>query len=230
MFADIRYSIRTLVKSPQFTIVALVVLALGIGANAAIFSVVNAVLLRPLPFRDPDRLVLLSMHRARDAAVTLPFSFPDYFDLRDQSGSFDAIGAWSFGRGNVSAGEPEQVMFAAATANVFSILGVAPAIGPGFVPSDDRAGARRVAIIRHGLLQRRFGADRGAVGRPLTLDGRTYEIAGVLPPSFRFLSVQRDTDVWLPLGSDPFVDRRYARGLRSAGVLGRLKSGVTLAS
>src|SRR5262245_5047853 len=229
MNADLRSSFRALAASPQFTIVALVVLALGIGANAAIFSVVNAVLLRPLPFRDPDRLVLVSMQRDRGAGVLLPMSFPEYFDVRDQSGSFEAIGAWSFGRGNVSAVEPEQVLYAVATANVFSILGVAPAIGPGFTAADDQPGARRAAVISHGLWQRRFGSNPAVVGQPLTLDGRTYEIAGVLPPSFRFLSVPRDTDVWLPVGSDPFTDRRFARGLRSAGVIGRLKGGVTLA-
>src|SRR5262245_2977483 len=228
MLSDFRSGFRALAASPQFTIVALVVLALGIGANAAIFSVVNAVLLRPLPFRDPDRLVLVSMQRAREAAVALPFSFPDYFDVRDQSRSFDAIAAWSFGRGNVSADEPEQVLFAVTTANFFSILGVTPAIGAGFLDSDDRPGARRAAIISHGLWQRRFAASPTVVGRTVTMDGRTYEIAGVLPKSFRFLSVPRDTDVWLPIGSDPFSDRRYARGLHSAGVLGRLKEGVTL--
>src|SRR5262245_11961419 len=131
MFADLRYSWRSLAASPQFTTVALLVLALGIGANAAIFSVVNGVLLRPLPFRDPDRLVLLAMQRDREAA-TLPLSFPDYFDLRESSRSFEAVGAWSFGRGNVSADEPEQVLFGVATANIFSILGVTPALGPGF--------------------------------------------------------------------------------------------------
>jgi putative ABC transport system permease protein len=229
MLADLRSSFRALAASPQFTIVALIVLALGIGANAAIFSVVNAVLLQPLPFHDPDRLVLLSMQRNREAGVMLPMSFPDYFDVRDQSGSFMALGAWAFGRGNVSADEPEQVLYAVATANVFSILGVAPAIGPGFAPADDQPGARRAAVISHGLWQRRFGSNPGVVGQSLTLDGRTYEITGVLPASFRFLSVPRDTDVWLPVGSDPFTDRRYARGLRSAGVIGRLKSGVTLA-
>jgi putative ABC transport system permease protein len=225
---DLRYSLRALGASPQFTFVALLVLALGIGANAAIFSVVNGVLLRPLPFHEPDRLVLLSMQRDRDAAA-LPFSFPDYFDVRDQSRSFDALGAWSFGRGNVAADEPEQVLFAVATANFFSILGVTPEIGPGFVAADDRPGARRVAVISRGLWQRRFGSSPTVVGRPLSMDGRVYEIAGVLPASFRFLSVPRDTDVWLAAGSDPFTDRRYARGLHSAGVLGRLKNGVTLA-
>ena len=229
MITDLRSSVRALIKAPQFTLVALVVLALGIGANAAIFSIVNAVLLRPLPFRDADRLVLLSTERFRDAGLTLPFSLPEYFDVRDQSGSFDEVAAWVFARGNVSAGEPEQVLFAVTTANLFAMLGVTPHIGPGFLPADDRAGARRVAIISHGLWRRRFGSDRRAVGQSLTLDGATYEIAGVLPPSFRFLSIQQDTDVWLPLGSDPFVDRRFARGLRSAGVLGRLKRGVTLA-
>src|SRR5262245_38204954 len=112
MLADLRSSCRTLAASPQFTLVALAVLALGIGANAAIFSVVNAVLLRPLPFHDPDRLVLLSMQRDPEAGVMLPMSFPDYFDLRDESGSFEAVAAWAFGRGNVSAAEPEQVLYA----------------------------------------------------------------------------------------------------------------------
>src|SRR5262245_49776005 len=228
MFADIRSSFRTLAAAPQFTVVAVVVLALGIGANAAIFTVVNAVLVRPLPFHDPERLVLLSMQRD-GGGVMQPMSFPDYFDVRDQSGSFEAIGAWAFGRGNVSTAEPEQVLYAVATANIFSILGVAPAIGPGFTPSDDRPGARRAAIISHGLWQRRFGSSPSVVGQSLTLDGRTYEISGVLPASFRFRSVPRDTDVWLPFGSDPVTDRRYARGLRSAGVIGRLKGGVTLA-
>src|SRR5215471_3722769 len=199
MNADLRSSFRSLTASPQFTIVAVVVLALGIGANAAIFSVVNAVLLRPLPFPEPDRLVLLSMQRDRDAGLMLPVSFPDFFDVRDQSRSFDAIGAWAFGRGNVAAGEPEQVLYAVATANIFSILGVMPAIGTGFTPSDDRPGGRQAAVISHGLWQRRFGSNPAIVGQPLALDGRSYEIVGVLPSSFRFLSVPRDTDVWLPI-------------------------------
>jgi putative ABC transport system permease protein len=131
MLPDLRSSSRALAASPQFTVVVLIVLALGIGANAAIVSVVNAVLLRPLPFHDPDRLVLLSMQRDREPGVMLPMSFPDYFDVRDQRGSFEAIGAWAFGRGNVSAAEPEQVLYAVATSNIFSILGVALAIGPG---------------------------------------------------------------------------------------------------
>src|SRR5262245_7973251 len=167
MIADLRSSFRALGSSPQFTIVALVVLGLGIGANAAIFSVVNAVLLRPLPFKDPDRLVLLAMQRDRDAGSMLPVSFPDYFDVRDQGGSFEAVGAWAFGRGNLSAAEPEQVLYAVATSNVFSILGASPALGPGLTAADDRPGARRVAVISHGLWQRRFGSNRAIVGRPL---------------------------------------------------------------
>src|SRR5882762_3215461 len=134
LFNDLRYGLRLLFANRGFTGVVILTLALGIGASTAIFSVVNAVLLRPLPFHDPDRLVLLSMQRDRDAGAALPFSFPDYFDVRDQSRSFDAVGAWSFGRGNVSADEPEQVLFAVATANFFSILGVTPEVGPGFAP------------------------------------------------------------------------------------------------
>src|SRR6266487_353633 len=223
-----RLAIRTLGNAPQFSAVALIVLALGLGANAAIFSVVNSVLLQPLPFRDADRLVLLSTTRLQDAGSPLPFSLPEYADVRSQSTVFDGLAAWAFGRGNVSAESPEQVQFVVVTVNLLSMLGSRPAIGRDFDPADDRAGALPVAIISHGLWQRRFASSPAAIGSALRLDGRLYTVVGVLSPRFRFLNATRDTDVWLPLGSDPFTDRRYARGVRSAAVLGRLKPGVTL--
>jgi len=230
MLADLRYSLRTLIKSPQFTVVALIVLALGIGANASIFTLVYSVLLRPLPFRDADRLVLVSTNKPADGAIALPFSMPDFFDVRDQARTFDGLGAYAFGRGNLSGDEAEQVQFAVTTSSILPTLGVVPALGRGFQPDDDRAGAPRAAIISHGLWLRRFGSLATVVGQALTLDGQRYTIVGVFPSSFRFLNVQRETDLWLPLGSDPFGDRRYARGVHSAGVLGRLKPGVTIAA
>ncbi len=228
MPVSLRLAIRTLGNAPQFSAVALIVLALGLGANAAIFSVVNSVLLQPLPFRDADRLVLLSTTRLQDAGSPLPFSLPEYADVRSQSTVFDGLAAWAFGRGNVSAESPEQVQFVVVTVNLLSMLGSRPAIGRDFDPADDRAGALPVAIISHGLWQRRFASSPAAIGSALRLDGRLYTVVGVLSPRFRFLNAPRDTDVWLPLGSDPFTDRRYARGVRSAAVLGRLKPGVTL--
>src|SRR5262245_4832900 len=225
----LRLAFRTLASTPQFTAAALVVLAIGLGANAAIFTAVNAVLIRPLPFLDAERLVLLSTTRLQDAHVPLPFSFPEYRDVRDQSTVYEGLAAWGFSRGNLSA-EAEQVQFAVVTANLLSMLGSRPTIGRDFTAADDRAGASPVALISHGLWQRRFGSSSEVVGRPVRLDGRLYTVVGVLSPWFRFLSAQSNTDIWLPLGSDPFTDRPYARGLRSAAVIGRLKPATTLAA
>jgi len=225
---SLRLAFRTLANTPQFTAVALIVLAVGLGANAAIFTVVNAVLIRPLPFPNADRLVLLSTTRAQNDRVPLPFSLPEYRDVRDQATVFDGLAAWVYGRGNVSADNPEQAQYAVVTANLLSILGARPALGRDFAPDDDRAGAPPVALISQGLWHRRFGSSPKAVGNLLSLDGRLYTVVGVLGPSFRFLSAHYDTDIWLPVGSDPVLDRPNARGLRSAGVIGRLKPATTL--
>ncbi len=236
-FADIRYGLRMLAKSRQFTLVALTALALGIGANTAIFTVVNSVLIRPLPFRDADRLTIISASRAEQDRTTVPLSLPEFFDVRDESRAFESMSAWALGRFNLSgrgvaeaAGSaPELVQYAVTTANLFSVLGVAPAAGRTFDAADDRAGAPRVVMLSAALWHRYFGSDPSVVGRTVTLDGKDYQVVGVLPAGFRFLSFQHDTDVWLPLGSDPFSDRRYARGVRSMGVIARLKPGATLA-
>jgi len=228
MPSTLRLAFRTLASTPQFTAAALVVLAIGLGANSAIFTAVNAVLIRPLPFPDAERLVLLSTTRVPDKQVPLPVSFPEYRDVRDQSTVFEGLAAWAFSRGNLSAEAPEQVQFAVVTANLLSMLGGRPAIGRDFTAADDRVGASPVALISHGLWQRRLGSASDVVGRPLRLDGRLYTVVGVLSRSFRFLGAQYNTDIWLPLGSDPFSDRPYARGVRSAGVIGRLKPATTL--
>ena len=230
MLNDFRYAVRSLRRAPGFAAVAIVTLALGIGANAAIFGVLNGVLLRPLPFDEADRLVLVSMTRPESGDDRRPFSYPDYADLQERSRSFDGMAAWTFGRSNFTSGDPELLLHAVVTSRFFSILRVQPALGRDFRVEDDRPGAPAIAIISHGFWQRRLGGDPGAVGRPIQLNGRPFDVVGIMPSGFRFLTFRRDTDVWLPLGSDPFVDRRYARSVYGMGVLARLAPGSTIAS
>jgi putative ABC transport system permease protein len=230
MLTDLRHAYRALRRAPGFATVAIVTLALGIGANAAIFSVLNGVLLRPLPFDEADRLVLISMTRPGSGDDRWPFSYPDYADLQERSGSFDGMAAWTLGRFNFTSGEPELLHYGVVTSRFFSVLRVQPALGRDFRVEDDRVGAPAIAIISHGLWQRQLGRDPGAVGRSIRLNGRPFEIVGIMPAGFRFLTFRKDTDVWLPLGSDPFVDRRYARSLYGMAVLARLAPGVTIAS
>jgi putative ABC transport system permease protein len=225
---DIRYAVRTLLRTPAMTITALITLALGIGANTALFSVADAVLLRPLPFADADRLVLLSTTRPAQGLMSLPFSLPNFRDVQQQNQVFDGMAAWALGRFNLAADEPEQVQYAVTTSNFFELLGVTAARGRTFFPAEDTPASGPVVVISHSLWQRRFGSDPAIVGRGISLDGRTYEVVGVLPAGFRFLKFRGDTEVWLPLGPDPFVDRRYARAVHSMGVMARLAPGVTM--
>ncbi len=229
MLSDIRYAVRTLLRTPALTVAALVTLALGIGANTALFSVADAVLLRPLPFADADRLVLLSTTRPAQGMRWLPFSLPNFRDVQQQNQVFDSMAAWALGQFNLAADEPEQVQYAVTTSNFFELLGVTAERGRTFLPSEDTPSSGPVVVIAHSLWQRRFGSDPAIVGRGISLDGRTYEVVGVLPAGFRFLRFREDTEVWLPLGPDPFVDRRYARAVHSMGVLARMAQGVTLA-
>ncbi len=230
MVNDLRYAFRSLKRSPGFAVVAVVTLALGIGANTAIFSVLNGVLLKPLPFDEADRLVLVSMTRPAFGEYRRPFSYPDFADLQERSRSFDGMAAWALGRFNFTSGEPELLHYGVVTSRFFSVLRVQPTLGRDFRAEDDRPGAPAVAIISHGLWQRRLGGDSAVVGRSIQLNGRSFEVVGIMPSGFRFLTFRKDTDVWLPLGSDPFVDRRYARSVYGMGVLARLAPDATIAS
>jgi putative ABC transport system permease protein len=229
MLQDLRHALRSLRHAGGLPLVAILTLALGIGGVSAMFTIVNRVVLHPLPFRDGDRLALLWGSKPHEGQAELPFSQLDFQDLRAQAVSFDELGAWALGRGNLTgSGDPEQVQWAVVTPSLFRILGVTPALGRTFQQEEERPGTAPVAIITHALWQRRFSSAPDVVGQAVTIDKRTLTIVGVLPEDFSFLTFPAKTDVWLPLGADPVDGRRFARGARSMGVLGRLKAGVTL--
>ena len=212
---DLRYAKRLLTKNPGVTLIAIVTLALGIGANTAIFTVVNAFLLRPLPYGDPDRLVMVdSQHRGQSMGV----SFADFEDWRQQNNVFDDLAFFNLRwHANLEFGnETETLNLTFGTANLFSTLQVAPALG--HVPTSTDADT---VIVSHGLWQRRFGGDPGIVGRQLRVDGHSLTVVGVMPPDFRF---PFQSDLWWL--NDRYFDRRR-RSLRIDQTIGRLKPGVS---
>src|SRR3954464_1436380 len=187
---DLRYALRVLLSRPGFTAVAVLTLALGIGANTAIFTVVNAVLLRPLPFREPARLVLL-MERASQLP-TITTSWPNYVDWRDQSRSFESIAATRpLTMTLTGEGEPDRIPARMATASLLPTLGVSPAVGRAITDEDDKPGAAGVVLLSDALWHRRFGGSTAAIGRSITLDNKPYTIVGVLPPRFQVLQPAR---------------------------------------
>jgi putative ABC transport system permease protein len=194
------------------------------------FTVVNRVILDPLPFKDADRLVLLWGSKPHEGQPEIPFSQPDFEDLRARAAAFSTVGAWALGQGTLTGGEPEQVQWAVVTASLFEVLDIGTALGRTFVAAEDKPGTAPVAVISHRLWQRRFGGASDAVGATLNLDDRSVHIVGVLPASFSFLTFPSATDVWLPLGADPVGGRRFARGARSMGVVARLRAEISLAA
>jgi putative ABC transport system permease protein len=233
MFQDLRYGFRTLRQRPGFTLVAVMALALGIGANTAIFSVVNAVLLRPLPFADPDRLVIVWQSNQQGEYSQLSLTYPNYDELRKQCQACAEIGAWNsynYTRFALTGGaQPEEAQYAVVSASLFSVLGVKPALGRAFLPEEDQLGAARVAIISHGLWQRRWAGDPKLLGQPVTLNGQSYTVVGIMPPGFVFPRFPKDAEIWTPLSGDPIPGRRFSPGTRYLNVIARLKAGAPLA-
>jgi predicted permease len=237
MFKELRYAARTLLKRPGFSLVAVFTLALGIGANTAIFSVVNATLLRPLPFKDPERVVLVWGYLPKMAQVAdkLPNSSANYVNLKAQSQSFEQLAAfrsWSWQL--TGEGEPERVRGARVTAEFFEAVGAGPALGRVFTAEEDRPNSARVALISHGLWQRRFGGDKNVVGRTMMLTGQSTMVIGVMPEGFRFpgganlipgLQFAMQNDVWMPLAITE--EERQQHGNLNLAVIGRLKPGVS---
>jgi predicted permease len=234
LLQDIRYGIRMLAKNPGFTAIAVLTLALGIGANTAIFSVVNAELLRPLPFRDPGQLVRVASANARIHTVSGAVSYPDFADWRSQNHVFQDMAAYmdsSYALTGIE--QPAHLAAANVSASMFNVLGVSPELGRDFQPEDDEPN-HHVAILSHRLWKERFGGDPQIIGRVITLDNTAYTVVGVMPASFQYL-LQRETPaLWSTLApmresgtdSSSMADHRDAHFLR---VIARLKPGVTLA-
>jgi putative ABC transport system permease protein len=233
MFQDLRYGFRMLRQRPGFTLAAVLALALGIGANTAIFSVVNAVLLRPLPFADPDRLVVVWQTAQQGEYSQLSLAYPNYDQLRKQCQLCEDVGAWhsyTTTRFALTGGaQPEQAQYAVVSASLFSVLGVKPALGRGFLPEEDQLGAARVAIISHGLWRRRWAGDPKLIGQDVAFNGQSYKVVGVMPPGFVFPRFPGDAEIWVPLSGDPIPGRRFSPGTRYLNVMARLKAGATIA-
>ncbi len=225
LLQDLRYGLRTLAKNPGFAAVAVLTLALGIGANTAIFSVVNGVLLSPVAGRDPDRLVML--YETTKDIPRAPVSYPNYVDWRQRARSFEDIAIYNgFDQLTMTGqGDPERIRGGLASGNLFPLLGTEPAVGRLIDPRDDHLEAEPVAVITDGFWRRRFAADPAVVGKPIVLDGVAYTIVGVLPPRFRLTAV---SEVWVPLGRFTHLPR-FVR-INHSGLIGigRLKPGVTL--
>jgi len=224
LLQDLRYAVRTLLKKPGFSLIAVITLALGIGSSTAIFTVVDAALLRGLPYKSPEQLYHLWERRPQQEFSQREFSYPDYQDYQ-QNQVFEGIAAYTGGGGILSGrGEPERVLSPSATANFFSVLGVEPLLGRTFQPGEDKPGAPRVTVLTYGMWQRRFGGDTGIVGRPLTINGESYTVIGVLPASFQF--ALRSADLWRPYQpTEAQLTRRFMHG---TNVIGRLKPGVNV--
>jgi putative ABC transport system permease protein len=220
---DLKYSIRTLAKSPAFTIVAVLTLALGIGANTAIFSVANAVLLRPLPFKNSAQLVVL--RETYKSVGNVSVSYPDFLDWRQQTHAFAAMAVINNMGFNLSGvAQPENIGGYAVSPNFLALLGVHPLLGRDFLPSEEKPGTAPVILLSYPLWQSHLGGDPGVIGRSITLDGRSFFIVGILPSTFRFLD---RTDVIVPIGV--FAADLTDRGERGdMDVVGRLSPGVAL--
>src|SRR5262249_20301437 len=185
LLQDLRYGARMLLKQPGFTLIAVVTLGLGLGANTAIFSLVNNVLLRQLPFRRPEELVWVSSRRSDPGKN--PFTLPDFIDYRDQNQSLAGIAAYANWSANVTGtGEPERLQGLRISANAFQMLGVEAFAGRALLPEDDTPGRQLVVVLSYSLWQRRFGADPRVVGKTMTINGAGYTVAGILPPQFFF--------------------------------------------
>jgi putative ABC transport system permease protein len=231
LLQDLRYGIRTLAKNPGFTIVGVLTLALGIGANTAIFSVVDAVLLRPLPYPQADRLFTVYQTLPQDSAQNTGVSYPNYLDWTQQNEAFESIAAV---RGNVLAlsgqGEPTYIQTGSVTSNYFDVLRAKPLLGRTLQPFDDALDASPVVVMSESLWRGRFGADPAIVGRTITLDQHPITVAGIVPAYFHPSVPDGAAQLWVPLRQDGvFSDMRGRRGGHYLSALGRLKPGVTAA-
>ena len=222
MINDVRYALRMLAKNPAFTFVALLTLALGIGANTLIFSLVNSILLRPLPYRDPEQLVRLMQSSPKLGLPTWGVSQANFAAYRDENRSFESMAVYTSGGVNLTGeGEAERLPVSNVTADFFKVLGVSPIAGRTFQEGEDTPGKNSVCVISYGLWQRRFAADPNVVGRTLMLNNAPVQVVGVMPASFKF--PRGEIDLWVPIAFDAKRTAPYF-----GQIIARLKPGVTL--
>ena len=231
LWQDMRYGIRMLLKAPSFSIVATIALALGIGANTAIFSVVNGVLLRPLPFTKSEQLMSVWETDPTRGQVRGTASYPNFADWREQNRVFERMASY---HGNdfimTGRGESTRLQGAVVNADLFPLLDVAPAIGRGFLPEEDNPGdSGRVVMLSQELYQKRFNSDPNVIGQSIVLDGKNYTVVGVMPRAFQFPIQNEPVELWTTValdreGKTPITDQR---GAHYMNVLARLKPGVS---
>ncbi len=228
LFQDLKHSVRILAKKPGFTLIAVVTLALGIGANTAIFGVVNAVLLRPLQYPNPDRLVAISENSLWDPDISV--AYPDYLDWLAQQSVFEEMSAHMPTGGIISgANEPERVLGRWVTPSFFSTLGVQPMLGRAFTEAENNPGAPPVMVISHGLWQRQFGGAHDAIGKPIAYNGEPWTVIGVMPPWFDFYGrTNLNNDLFTPLGRRSNQAYMQDRNSHTVQVTARLKPGVPI--
>src|SRR5262245_16582375 len=230
LWQDLRFGARMLRKKPGFTLIAMITLSLGIGANTAIFSVVNAVLLQPLPFREPERLVMVWRTNTERTMGKAPVSMPNFIDWKRRNEVFEQMAAWVTWRVSLAGdAEPEVAPVAAVTAGFFETLGVAPALGRGFLPHEDQPGAEPVAVISHGLWRQRFGGEPDVIGKKMLVDASPVTVVGVMPPGFDHPSdysagYSGKIKLWTILTLDPQANRNN----HYYSVVASLKPGVTM--
>src|SRR5205085_10753528 len=231
LIQDMRYSLRLLMKRPGFTLVAVVTLALGIGANTAIFSLVNTVLLRPFPVVRPDEIYSLSVFGKDDAIMA--FSYPDYKDYRDRNDALSGLFVTRTAPMSLSRnGDSERVWGYEVSANYFEVLGVNAILGRTLTPDDDRARlASPVAVLSYGCWQRRFGADPNIVGQDVVINGHSFRVVGVTPEGFSGTEMIYTPEIWVPMMMQEWIEPGNAwldrRSTHNIFATGRLKPGVT---
>ena len=224
MWQDTRFAARALRRSPSFTAAAVLCVALGVGVTTTIFSAVNSILIRPLPYPDADRLVAVYAQNVQRGYHGTNISYPDYLSWRDGNRSFSALGMWTWGSLSLSGeGDAERIESSRITANLFPLLGVRPMLGRGFLPAEEQLGQHHVILLSHGLWRRKFAADAHILGRQVLVDGEPHTVVGVMPPRFNFPEIG---EAWVPFATDMKDEAHGNRGY--AGAIGRLKPGVTI--
>jgi putative ABC transport system permease protein len=231
---DVRFGVRMMRKSPGFAIVAVLTLALGIGANTAIFSIIDAVVLRPLPFRDPGHLVAVSSVDPKDATHGGEISYPAFLDWRSQTHSFEELSVWNTTNLTFTGGDQaESVRSAVVSSNLFSLLGVSPPLGRVFTSEEDLPSEGQLPVmLSYEFWQSHFGADPNMLGRAITLDNRKYSVVGIMPARFQYPVQQARVELWIPIASDLQGKNAMAaqRGVSYLQVVGRLKPGADISS